>query len=95
MDREISKEVRQKEQRKQFIKLGDTGIVRHGCTIKQCFFPISIRITIPFFRIGRMTILINNGSRSIVIPAIRIKTSLAFNRVIQQIKSILCIILLR
>ena len=73
----------------------DTGIIRHRTFFEEDVFPIRIRIAIPLFLIGRMTILVDNSHGIIVSPSGWIQTSFTFYRVIHQIESIIGIIFFR
>ena len=73
-----------------------TGIVRHGCVVEQLLLPVNVRIAVPFFSIGRMTILVDNGHRLVGTPCFFVAdVQLALHHSVQESESIVRIILLR
>ena len=72
------------------------GIVRHGCVVEQLLLPVNVRIAVPFFSIGRMTILVDNGHRLVGTPCFFVAdVQLALHHSVQESESIVRIILLR
>ena len=73
-----------------------TGIVRHGCVVEQLLLPVHVRIAVPFFSIGRMTILVDDSHRLIGTPCFFVvDVQLALYHPVQESESIISIIFLR
>ena len=72
------------------------GIVRHGCVVEQLLLPVNVRIAVPFFSIGRMTILVDDGHRLVGTPCFFVAdVQLALHHSVQESESIIRIIFLR
>ena len=72
------------------------GIVRHGCVVEQFLLPVYVRIAVPFFSIGRVTILVNNSHWLVRTPGFFVAdVQLALHHPVQESESIISIIFLR
>ena len=72
------------------------GIVRHGCVVEQLLLPVHVRIAVPLFCIGRMTILVDDRHRLVRTPCtFVVDVQLALHHSVQESESIVSIIFLR